>query len=68
MVGWYTLFRRQVTKQVAALLVVYAHALAPLKKGAPIVVRPNRPVDLVASVFDILLGAQVPYVGSVTAD
>jgi hypothetical protein len=36
---------------VAALLVVSAHAHAPVKTGAPIVVRPNRLVDPVTSRF-----------------
>jgi len=36
---------------VAGLLVVSAHALTPLKKGAPIVVRRNRLVDPVMGSF-----------------
>jgi hypothetical protein len=36
---------------VAALLVVSAHAHAPLKRGALIVVRPNRLVDPVTGGF-----------------
>ena len=51
MVGRHALLRRQVAKQVAALLVVSAHAHAPLRKGARIVVRPNRLVDPVMSRF-----------------
>src|SRR5438034_794010 len=50
-IGRHALLRRQVTKQVAALLVVSAHAHAPLKKGAPIVVRLNRLVDPVMNSF-----------------
>jgi hypothetical protein len=51
MIGRHTLLRRQIAKQVAALLVVSAHAHAPLRMGAPIVVRPNRLVDPVMRRF-----------------
>jgi hypothetical protein len=51
MIGRHPLLRRQITKQVAALLVVAAHALAPLMNVAVIVVRSNRLVDPVKRCF-----------------
>jgi hypothetical protein len=51
MIGRHTLIRRQIAKQVAALLVVSAHAHAPLKNVACIVVRANRLVDPVMAGF-----------------
>jgi hypothetical protein len=54
MIGRDALLRRQITKQLAALLVVSTHALAPWKKVALIVVRPNRLVDRVMAGFSVM--------------
>jgi hypothetical protein len=51
MIGRHALLRRQVAKQVTALLVVSAHAHALLKSVARIVKRANRLVDPVMTGF-----------------